>query len=80
MLGKKNPDKDLIEKHTKSSQDWLKTGGYLDTEDQDSINYIYVPPKKTTQNNIPADAGHFIWSEIDSTDLKKIKSCNKNSS
>ena len=27
--------------------------------------------KKTPQNNIPADAGHFIWSEIDSTDLKK---------
>ena len=80
VLGKKNPDKDLIENHTKSSQDWLKTGGYLDTEDQNSINYIYVPPKKTTQNNIPADAGHFIWSEIDSTDLKKIKSCNKNSS
>ena len=36
-----------------------------------SRNYIYVPPKKTNDINIPADTGHFIRSEIDSTDLKK---------
>ena len=52
------------------SQDWLKTAGYLETENQNLINFIYVPPKNTTQNNIPADAGYFIWSEIDLTDLK----------
>ena len=33
--------------------------------------YIYIPPKKTNDINIPADTGHFIRSEIDSTDLKK---------
>ena len=48
-----------------------KNAGYLDTKNQELINYIYVPPKETFQNNIPADAGHFIRSEIDSTDLKK---------
>ena len=36
-----------------------------------SINYIYVPPKKPNDINIPADTSHFIRSEIDSTDLKK---------
>ena len=30
----------------KISKDWLKTAGYLDTKDQDKINYIIVPPKK----------------------------------
>ena len=30
----------------KISKDWLKTAGYLDTKDQDKINYIFVPPKK----------------------------------
>ena len=49
----------------------LKTAGYLDTEDRNSINYIFAPPKKTTRNNIPADAGHFIQSERNSRDLKK---------
>ena len=28
----------------KISKDWLKTAGYLDTKDQDKINYIFVPP------------------------------------
>ena len=28
------------------SAEWLKKAGYLDTKDQDKINYIFVPPKK----------------------------------
>ena len=48
-----------------------KTARYLDTKDQDKINYIFFPPKKETSNNIPADAAHFIRTEIDSTDFKK---------
>ena len=71
VLRNKKPDKNLIEKRKKTSQDWLKTAGYLNTEDQNSINYIFVPPKKTTQNNVPADADIFIRSEIYSTELKK---------
>ena len=71
VLGNKKTGIDLIEKRKETSQDLLKNAGYLDTENQESINYIYVPPKETFQNKIPADAGHFIWSEIDSTDLKK---------
>ena len=71
MLGNRKTGIDLIEKRKKTSQDLLKNAGYLDTENQESINYMYVPPKETFQNNIPADAGHFIRSEIDSTDLKK---------
>ena len=35
------------------------------------INYIFVPPKKVEINKIPGDAGHFIRTEIDSTDFKK---------
>ena len=53
------------------SAEWLKTAGYLDTKDQDKINYIFVPPKKVEINDIPGDAGHFIRTEIDSTDFKK---------
>ena len=30
-----------------------------------------MPPKKTEENKIPADAGHFIRSEIEVTNLKK---------
>ena len=50
----------------------LKTAGYLDTKDQDKINYMFVPPKNKTKkkNNIPADAGHFLRTEIDSIDFK----------
>ena len=36
----------------KISAEWLKTAGYLDTTDQDKINYIFVPPKKKTTNKI----------------------------
>ena len=64
IIGQKN-------KSNKISAEWLKTAGYLDTKDQDKINYIFVPPKKETTNKIPDDAGHFIRTEIDSTDFKK---------
>ena len=30
-----------------------------------------MPPKKAEENKAPADAGHFIRSEIEATDLKK---------
>ena len=33
----------------KISAEWLKTAGYLDTEDQDKINYIFVTPKKKSR-------------------------------
>ena len=59
------------EKSNKISTEWLKTAGYLDTKDQNKINYIFVPPKKETSNNIPADAAHFIRTEIDFTYFKK---------
>ena len=71
VLGIRKRGLDLTEKRKKISQDWLKNAGYLDTENQEWINYINVPPKETPQNNIPADDGHFIQSEIDSTNLKK---------
>ena len=58
-------------KSKKISSEWLKTAGYLDTKDQDKINYVSIAPKKETTNNIPADAAHFIRTEIDSTDFKK---------
>ena len=58
------------EKSNKISAEWLKTAGYQDTKDQDKINYMYIPPKKETTNNIPADAAHFLRTEIDSTDFK----------
>ena len=59
-------------KSNKISSEWLKIAGYLDTKDQDKINYIFIAPKKKeTANNIPADAAHFIRTEIDSTDFKK---------
>lgn len=54
----------------KISAEWLKTAGYLDKEDQDKINYIFVPPKKKSENKIPGDAGHFIRTEIDYTNFK----------
>ena len=57
------------EKSNKISPEWLKTAGYLNTKDQDKINYMFVSPKKETAYNIPSDAGHFLRTEIDSTDL-----------
>ena len=32
---------------------------------------MFVPPKKEETDKIPDDVGHFIRTEIDSTDLKK---------
>ena len=59
------------EKSNKISSEQLKTAGYLDTKDQDKINYIFILPKIEATNNIPAYAAHFIRTEIDSTDFKK---------
>ena len=58
-------------KSNKISAEWLKTAGYLDTKDQDKINYMFVPLKKEETNEVPGDAGHFIRTEIDSTDFRK---------
>ena len=72
-IGKKKFEKDSnSDENKKTSSDWLKSAGYLDTTDQKAINHIFVPPKKTEENNIPADAGHFIRSEIEITELKKF--------
>ena len=62
--------KKISQKNTQN-KDWLKAAGFLDTKDQDKIDYIFVPPKKVEINKIPGDAGHFIRTEIDSTDFKK---------
>ena len=59
------------EKSNKISAEWLKTAGYLDTKDQDKINYIFIPPEKIETNNIPTDSAHFIRTEMDSIDFKK---------
>ena len=58
-------------KSNKISKEWLKAAGYLDTKDQGKTNYIFVPPKKEETSEIPGDAGHFIRTEIESTDFKK---------
>ena len=58
-------------KSNKISAEWLKTAGYLDTKDQDKINYTFVPLEKEETNEVPGDAGHFIRTEIDSTDFRK---------
>ena len=62
--------KKIGQKNTQN-KDWLKAAGFLDTKDQDKIDYISAPPKKVEINKIPDDAGHFIRTEIDSTDFKK---------
>ena len=54
----------------KISADWLKKAGFLDTKDQNKINYIFVPPKKKEKNKILGDAGHIIRTETDNTDFK----------
>ena len=38
---------------------------------------MFVPPKNETKNNIPADAGYFLRTEIDSTDFKTENSTTK---
>ena len=60
-----------INTQNKTSKDWLKAAGFLDIKDQDKVNYIFVAPKKVDTNKIPGDSGHFIRTEIDSTDFKK---------
>ena len=37
----------------------------------------FLPPKKAEENKIPSNAGHFIRSEIDATDLKKSNLASK---
>ena len=59
--GEKKPDNN--DKLKKTSVQWLKSAGYLDTEDQRSINYIYIPPKGD-KKKISGDAGHFTSSGI----------------
>ena len=47
ILGKKKFEKDSVnDKRKKTSTDWLKTAGYLDTMDQDAMNYIFYLLKK----------------------------------
>ena len=58
-------------KSNKISSEWLKTAGYLDTKDQDKINYKFIPTRKETTNNIPADAAHFIKQKLIGPILKK---------
>ena len=41
------------------------------------MNYIFVPPKGVRQNEISCDAGHFIHTEIESTDFKKSNLASK---
>lgn len=78
MLRKKKFEKDLTnDKSKKTSADWLKTAGYLDTKDQDPTNYIFVPPKKAEENKIPADPSHFIRSEIEASNFKKSNLASK---
>ena len=43
---KNKKDNDDDDKNKKTSTEWLKAAGYLDTKDQDAIRYLYVPPKK----------------------------------
>ena len=60
--------KKIVQINTKG---WLKAAGYLDTKDQDKINYIFVPPKKVEINKIPGDAAHFIRKKLIQQTLKK---------
>ena len=56
--------KKIGQRNTKNkvSTEWLKSAGFLDTKDQDAINYIFVPPKK--------EAADAVKTEIENTDLK----------
>ena len=59
-IGQRNKKNNVLTK-------WLKTAGYLDTKDQDKLNYIFVRPK----NKTPKSDGVLLTTEIDSTDFKK---------
>ena len=50
-------------KNDSSAQKWVKNASYLNTKDQDSINYMHVQPSKNAQNSVQV--------QIDLTDLKK---------
>ena len=57
----------------------LKTAAYLDTKDHDKVNEIiclYLL-KMRQNNNIPGDAGHFLSTKIDSTDIRNENSTAK---
>lgn len=55
----------------KAPANWFKAAGYINTKDQDSVCYVYVPPRKADENKPSAETGHYIRSEIDNTDLQK---------
>ena len=59
-IGQRNKKNNVLTK-------WLKFAGYLDTKDQDKLNYIFVRPK----NKTPKSDGVLLTTEIDSTDFKK---------
>ena len=45
-----------LNKKNNTSANWLKAAGYLDTKDQDSIQYIFnVPPKNNENNNLATE-------------------------
>ena len=58
--------KKIGQRNTKNkvSAEWLKSAGFLDTKDQDAINYVFLPPKKEAATND-------IRTEIENTDFKK---------
>ena len=60
---RKKIDKRSQHKNNSSAQKWLKNGDYVDTKDQDSINYTLVQPSKNAQNSMQ--------DELDSTEFKK---------
>ena len=49
----------------------VKNWGVLKHKQARCNKLLFLPPKKTEENKIPADAGHFIRSEIEVTNLKK---------
>ena len=40
-----------LNKQNKASADWLKAAGYLETENQNAVEYVYVPPKNNVSND-----------------------------
>ena len=44
-----------LHKNNSSVQKWLKNADYLDTKDQDSINYTLVQPSKNAQNSVQVE-------------------------
>ena len=52
MVRKKKFEKDSVEDKHKKTSDWLKTAGYLDTKEQDAINYTFLLPKKQKKTKL----------------------------